>query len=744
MNGESAVLVARNEGLLGKLFDMISKEEIVRISAARDLLPKGISPQDVEKDNFFTQFRFSRPENSSGGAFEMGSPVFVKRNSLQEVLCCPVYINSKPLCFIVFGSSNPEPSSDSQEFFLREIARHMQMYFYEQTKYNDSICSLSKKLKKSKIKSSTAKAYQSVLVNYKRRPEYQVYQKHRNLQSFISFAEASYAQALSSRVARILLFNSQLNTFYYYLEPGSLAFREYSHAIGRSVSGLALAKNQFFVFPSLRQEQKNLINDETEISFRSSISKSDIMRPKTKNSSLCLDMGNSKDFSIYYGTVCNDNEALSSPSMESNGCEELSNGLLASLEKHELFNSNIDGLPGDSKDEDRKHKKSNRIQSFLCYPLYDENEQPLAIIQIFNKENDTLFTKKDLLKVKALNDSITPKLAQLVQDPTRVVSKKTKEAFSKLMNLSRVEEDRLQRLFLHNWRMQAIRMKLTVKSRKNIIGGVKILEQIFNQRYHSGFDSLRINQYVNILFQEQESRMLTKKSEFDDNAMYLKLLFAAKLRQNLKEKRMRQSLRQWRDVCQESARSERNYQTKALVMKAVLEKMRKRALQTHFNTISSSASSRTNTRSDLSSLRLPLCSCAVNKLKELYLKRMKTGLKELKRALDNKPSVMGFAHELQLEVQENKSSYKALLTRFSDIVAKNLPRGCPITVGILNPATENAILLTNKTSGGIAFVKPNKKALRIVDSIVEQRFSVSKEGVIALNFLIFCPNRSNV
>ena len=737
-------MIARNEGLLGKLFDAITKEEIVRISASRELFPKGISPQDVEQECFFMQFRFAKQENSSGEGFEMGSPVFVKKSAapLREVLCCPVYINSKPLCFIVFGSNNSEPSSEAQEFFLREIARHMQMYFYEQTKYNDSVCSLSRKLKKSKIKSSTAKAYQSVFMNYKRRPEYQLYQMHRNLQSFIAFAEASYVHALSSHVARILLFNSQLNSFYYYLEPGSLAFREYSHAIGRSVSGLSLAKNQYFAFPTLKQEPKNLLPDanETEMSFRSSVSKFELLRQKNRtNSSLYLDIGNSKDFSTYYGMACNENEALLSPSLESNGCEELSNGLLKALEKHELFNLNIDGIPelANQKVEDKKNKKSSKIHSFLCYPLFDENEQPLAIVQIFNKENEAVFTKKDLLKLKALNESIIPKLSSLVRDPTRVVSKKTKEALAKLMNLSRFEDDRLQRLFLHNWRMQSIRMKLTVKSRKSLIGGVKILEQIINQRLHGGFDCLRINQYVNLLFQEQESRILSRKSEVDENAMYLKLLFVKKLKQTLDEKQIRQSLRKWKESCQDSSRSEQDYRTKALFLKTVLEKMKKRTLQRHFNAITSSASSRAYTRSDRSSLRLPLCSCAINKLKELYLKRMKAGLKELQHVLKVKPSILELAQELQLELQASKSSFKAILTRFTDLMAKYLPRGCLIIAGIVNPMTENAILLTNQSSEGITFVKLNKKVMRTVDSIVDQGFNISKDGVIIISNGVF-------
>lgn len=91
-----------------------------------------------------------------------------------------------------------------------------------------SINALSTKLQKSQIKSSKMKAYRALLLNQSLRPEYKVYKKHKNLQSFLNFLESTYSRITNAQQARILLYNESRSSLYYYPNISSTKIVEFS------------------------------------------------------------------------------------------------------------------------------------------------------------------------------------------------------------------------------------------------------------------------------------------------------------------------------------------------------------------------------------------------------------------------------------------------------------------------------------------------------------------------------------
>ncbi len=50
----------------------------------------------------------------------------------------------------------------------------------------------------------------------------------------------------------------------------------------------------------------------------------------------------------------------------------------------------------------------------MCVPLLDENERVIGVVQCFNKSENGVYGKKDLLKVGALGEAMVPKLVRLM------------------------------------------------------------------------------------------------------------------------------------------------------------------------------------------------------------------------------------------------------------------------------------------------------------------------------------------
>ena len=286
------VTINKGESLLAKIFESLQGHSIANInvdtlmqsgsfkSSSYVKIFNGIKASDFEKEGVLIHFETGSHQSDPEGLYN--TQTFKPKQYPQNILVAPVIVSEKPIAFIVLGQYSSEtPFAQAEEGFSKELAQLLSNFFSDQYKMTDSLNTLNSKLHKSQIKSSKMKAYRALLLNQNIEPEYQLYKRYKNLQSFISFLESTYLKLLNAQSCRVLLYNEYKGSLYYYPKLTSIYPVEVAPNLNNSITGMAILKNECFVFPQISTNLTTNGDESTDFmhSFRSNPSK---MNQKSK------------------------------------------------------------------------------------------------------------------------------------------------------------------------------------------------------------------------------------------------------------------------------------------------------------------------------------------------------------------------------------------------------------------------------------------------------------------------------
>jgi len=550
------VTINKGESLLAKIFESLQGHSIANInvdtlmqsgsfkSSSYVKIFNGIKASDFEKEGVLIHFETGSHQSDPEGLYN--TQTFKPKQYPQNILVVPVVIDDKPLAYLTIGQYGIEnPYGQVEENFMKELAQALENYLQEQAKVNNSISMLNSKLQKSQIKSSKMKAYQSLIFNQNLRPEYAVYKKHKNLQSFVAFLESTYAGLLNAQHCRILLYNESRNSLYHYVNHTSTKIKEYQQEVTNSITGLVIQKNESYIYPQPSQDDINITTEddvsETLMSFRSA-SKS-MLKSKAHAS-----------FHFEYPGQGKENQSPHQQHNESMNFSITNSSLLQNpiylhqaFEKHEMYNPYLDiteALANEKREVSPQsktrsvsppQKNQRKVQTAVFYPITNSENKIVGVVQVFNRKDPKKpFTKKDLLKVSAITEGIMPKLTRLLSGPEKLISRNYTTALNSLTQYVKMYRRKTIRDSFDKIKLEITNQMLQERRKKEMVGGFNILDIIYNQRLRKIFETLKISTIVG-RYQSQQEMISQADLEYKQK-MATKIAFTLVKKIELKDK----------------------------------------------------------------------------------------------------------------------------------------------------------------------------------------------------------------
>ena len=459
----------------------------------------------------------------------------LKKLAIQNLLVAPIVINEKSFAYIVLGNSNVSTKFTSyDEAFMKDLAHIFHNFFGDQFKLNESMTNIAIKLEKKKTKSSQMKTYRALLLNQDLKSEYSLYKKYHNLQSFIFFLENTYAKLLNSQIARVLLYNDTKSTVYFYPKLQKSEVIEIpSQCFHNSLTGNCIIRNEVFIFPQIKrtedmQSGTNITLSDNSLSFRSNnINKG----AETKFNSFMFEypsfphrQENSPSFTFQgfenIGRLITQNDI--SYSLSTSNRNHYANG----FEKLPNYNHLVDNIHNIS-DENKilmdnsgpinSSQSKKKIMSFLCLPILDENEKVVAVVQIFNKqqEENQTFTKKDIIKIQAISEAIMPKLKKIMKIPTILHSK---DCITSSYKIAKIYKKQLMKTLKYSF--SRIKDKIMenmyhekIKWSKNL--GFDLLKVLMRKRLNIYFEKLKLEMSIKKIREAQDTNKQVENSSIN-------------------------------------------------------------------------------------------------------------------------------------------------------------------------------------------------------------------------------------
>ena len=396
---------------------------------------------------------------------------------------------------LVFAkSSNEKVLDDEEDYFAQKLTDTIGRFLSAQQKLLETVSLALEEREKAQITKSKMKAYQALVMNPIIQPEYKIYKKHKNIQSFVSFLEKTFCQVLKAKSARILLYNSPTQSLYYFPQATSVYYNELTEPLNRSITGISMLKNQVFIYPQLPTENPQHSFSQTAKQGGFDLSLSHHFNSSKQDSNTSAD--NDTFAGLPLSLVSPHASNVSPPDLREN--PDFNSLVDCCEESHR--NSNIREVTLSFKKKFRETQEpssqAEKIQSFLCLPIYSAQKEIIGAVQIFGKQDSAaFFQNKDIVKAQTIIESIIPKLQKYLKNPQGIYSQAFTKGFERFIQILRKNRHEtlapvMEKLKVHSF--------LTTKSgrkfpKEDIVKGLQKIFRLARGLQRSSFEALKLH-----------------------------------------------------------------------------------------------------------------------------------------------------------------------------------------------------------------------------------------------------------
>jgi len=525
---ENLVSFSKVDSLLGSLLNSISQgNQIIRINYEQQQTSrpepgvlkinleqsgrhKGIY-LDLQDEDILSQFPIKTNEGFS--------------NSNEHAQRCPKRIlllpisdhNGNIVAHIVLGqSSNAKVFDKDEEFFAEKLGEILKDYLSSQQKLSNSLNEILREVEKNQANQSKIKAYRGLVLNQNLQPEYQTYKKHKNLQAFLLFLEATYCQLLKAQTSRVLLYDENSDSLYHYPKIQSSEIKEITHKLASSITGNCVLKNDHLIYPvpaaspyalSIHDNAISPLASHRIATWRSKISNAGESSAPKKD--LKLKTPFKERLQNLGGFAFHHHEASASgwPSSSRSQLFHTPGRPSSFLSQHPQYNPQVDhvdkiqftkpilkqsfGMKHHNKTE--ATSSSDMVSSFLCVPLCDDSKKVIGVLQLFNKSQPGKhFQTKDLIKVNAITEAMLPKLTKLINNPEKLTSKAFSTGLDKILNTFNTYQTDITRDSFLNIKNLYMNHRKHKTRGLYVYAGLNLVSSIFNSNLKRYFDQIKL------------------------------------------------------------------------------------------------------------------------------------------------------------------------------------------------------------------------------------------------------------